>query len=138
MNFLSAQCFNNFLAELPQTNTSTRNIRIASREPKHISLFRSSVPAEKKIRRAQMEETESMTLNNLPEIYQSSQLVRGWRNFDGKDRIPGLCRSEHMTDRADAANARRDPRQFAHRPALAKLFEAAKLGHMKLRIGHVA
>src|SRR5262249_2068404 len=84
--------------------------------------------------RTQMEETESMALDNLSEVHQPAQFFSRRWNFDGQDRVSCLGRSEHMTDRADAANARCDPGQFAHWPAFAELFESTKFGDMELRL----
>ena len=43
-----------------------------------------------------------------------------------------------MANRADAANPRHQRRHFVKRPALAKLFKAAELGHVKTRIRDLA
>src|SRR5262245_1649521 len=137
MNFLSAESFDDFLAELSKANTTSRQIRVAGGKAKEMAFFRSSVQAKHEIRRAQLEKTECVALNNLSEVHQPAQFFSRRWNFDGQDRVSCLGRSEHMTDRADAANARCDSGQFAHRTAFAELFETAKLGDMKLRIGDI-
>ena len=108
---------------------------LAAIRPKTLRLRRRRVPAEQKIRRAQMEEAQRVALDDLAEVHQPAQLVGGGRDVDGHDGVAGLGGGEQVADRADAADALGDAGHFAVGPALAEFLEAAELDDVELGVG---
>ena len=52
-------------------------------------------------------------------------------------RVAGLGRGQQVADRADAADAGAEAGHLAERPALAEPLEAAELGDVEARVGHL-
>src|SRR5271166_2001217 len=75
--------------------------------------------------------------DKLRKIHESSQLRCARRNFYGKKRVERFGRSHQMALLANPAGARGKRWHLCKRASLAKFFEAAKLGDMKLGILHL-
>ena len=138
MNFFAAENLDDFLAELAQADAGAGQFLVRGDQAENVALRRRRVPAEQKIRRAQMEETQRVALDDLAEVHQAAQLVGGGRNVDGHDGVAGLGRGERVADRADAADALGDAGHFGVGPAFAEFLEAAKFDDVELGVGHVA
>src|SRR5208283_757971 len=79
-----------------------------------------------------------MALDDLPEVHEAAQLVRGGRDRHGHDRVARLCGREQVAHRADAADSSGDARHLAERAALAELLEAPEFHDVELRVRHLA
>src|ERR1039458_6863924 len=64
MNLLAAKHRNDFLAKLAQPDAGSGQISVGRDEPEHISFGLRRIPAEQKIRRAQVKEAQGMALDN--------------------------------------------------------------------------
>ena len=135
MNFAVAEDLDDFLAELAQADAGAGEFLVRGDDAEDIALGLGRVPAEQKVRRAQMEEAQRVALHDLAEVHQPAQLVGGGRDVDGHDGVAGLGRGEQMADGADAADARRDAGHFAEGPAFAEFLEAAELDDVELGVG---
>src|ERR1035441_5626187 len=138
MDLLAAEHRNDFLAELAQPNAGAGQLGIGGNQPEDVPLGLRRVPAEQKIRSAQVKEAQGMALDDLAEVHQPAQLVRGGRDVDGHDGVTRLGRREQMADGADAADARGNAGHLAVGTALAELLEPAELNYVKLGVRHIA
>ncbi len=137
MNFFAAEHLDDLLAELAQADAGAGQLRVRRDQAENIALRRGRVPAEQKIRRAQMEEAQRVRLDDLAEVHQAAQFVGGGRNVDGHERVAGLGRGEHVAHRTDAADALRDAGHLGVGPAFAEFLEAAKLDDVEFRVGNI-
>ena len=90
------------------------------------------IHAQQEVGSRQIEEAQCVRLHNLGAMDELAQQFRRRGNADRHDGIAGLRRRQLMADRADAANARSDPRHFVIGTAFGELFETADLGDMEL------
>ena len=104
----------------------------------HVARGGIGIEAQQQVGRGEMEEAERVRLDELAAVQQLAQQDRGFRNLHRHDRVAGLHRRQQMAHRANAADARGDPRHLVERPAFAELLEAAHLRHVKLRAGDAA
>ena len=138
MNFLAAEDFDDFLAELAEPDAGAGQFLVCADNAEHIAFCLWRVPAEQKIRRAQMKEAQRVALHELAEVHQPAQLVGGGRNVNRHDGVAGLRGRKRMAHWADAANALGDTRHFAVGSAFAEFLEAAKFHDVEDGVGNVA
>src|SRR5262245_13461226 len=104
VDLLAAQVLNDLLAELAEPDAAAREFAIGRDQADKIAPGGVAVESEDQVRRAKMEKTERMRLNDLRQVHQPPQLdrTRRWRNRH--DLITGLGRGDQMADRANPAN----------------------------------
>ena len=90
MDFFAAENLDDFLAELAEPDAGAGQFLVGGDEAEDIALGRRRVPAEQKVRRAQVEEAQRVALDDLAEVHQAAQLVGGGRDVDGHDGVAGL------------------------------------------------
>jgi hypothetical protein len=125
------------LAELAKPDARPGEGGVGRDQPEDVSRRLRGVPAQDEVGRAQVEEAERMALDDLAQVHQPAQLVRGWGDRDGHDGVAGPRRGQQVAHGADPADARRDGRHLPVGAALAELLEAAELHHVELGVGHV-
>ena len=86
------------------------------------------IEAEQQVRRGQVEEMQGVGLEGLAQVHEAADLVRRGREFiDADQLVGGLGGGQMMADRADAAQALHQHRQFPVGPALDEFLEAPEL-----------
>src|ERR1035437_582998 len=85
MNFFAAENLDDFLAELAEADSRAGEAGIRSDQAENVSLRWRCIPAEQKIRRAKMKETQCVALNDLAEVHQPAQLIGGGRDVHGHE-----------------------------------------------------
>ena len=138
VNPLPRHFFDNLLADLPQAHAVARHLRVVLRQTKNIPPRRVGIHAQQEIRRREMEETERVGLHNLRQVQDGAQLDGGGGNARGQNRVARFRRGNQVAHRADATDARHQRGHFVERPALAELFKAAELRHVKARIRNLS
>ena len=81
-----------------------------------------------------MEEAQGVRLHHLGQIQYPPELRGGMRNADRHDGFTCLGRGQHVGDRADAADARRQAGHLVEWPAFSEALKAAHLGDVKVRV----
>src|SRR5271166_6535689 len=101
MNLLASQKLNDLLAELSEANAPAGELGLGGNQPENVPADRVAVHAQDQIRSAEMEERQSMGLDDLAQVHEPPQLVRRRRYRHREDRIAGFGRGKQMADRTD-------------------------------------
>src|SRR5215470_6803799 len=81
-----------------------------------------------------MKEAQGVGLHDLRQPEYTAQLVGSRWNPHCEQGVARLGRRNEMANGTNATDTRHQRRHFRERPALAELFEPAKLRHVELRI----
>src|SRR5208283_579545 len=136
MDGLGAQHPDDILTECSQPNAFYRKVRELLHQSDYVAGGRVALHSEQQVGRAQVEEAERVTLRVLSVIDQTAQLICRRRNPGAQNAVAGFCGCQHMTDRANTADSHSYARHFRESAPHTKLFEAAELYHMELRVGY--
>ena len=131
MDALAAEPLDDALAELAQADAVAGELGVLLRNAEDVAGGRIGVHAEQQVGRREMEQAQSVRLDDLRQFENAAQLVGGRRNSYRQQRVAGLGGGDQVADRADAADARHQRRHLVKRAALAQLLEAAELGDVK-------
>ena len=126
------------LAEAAQADAVARHVGIFLHQPGDVARQWVAFHAQEQVGAAEVEEAERVALHQLSPVHEAAQFGRGGRNLHAQDGVAGFGRGEQVADRADAADARGDPRHFPEAAPFAEFLEAAKLGDMEAGIVHLA
>ena len=80
MNFLATQELDDLLAELPQANAPTREVGVGGDQAEDVPRGRIAIHAQDQVGPAQVEERQRVGLDNLTQVHEPAELVRGRRN----------------------------------------------------------
>lgn len=125
MNLAATQSFDHPLAELTQANAPARQLGVGCDQPEDIALLRVAVPAQQKIRAAEVKKGQGMRLGDLSQVHQPAQFLGSWRNGYRENLVAGVGGCEQMAHRADAADACCDGGHFCEGSALTEFFKTA-------------
>ncbi len=81
---------------------------------------------------------EGVRLHDLAEVDHPPQVLTRGGRLDGEDVVDGLGRCDQVADGADAADAGHDGRHLVDGASLRDALEATELGHVEVRVDHLA
>src|SRR5512146_3000815 len=101
MHALLCQRFNDHQSELAQLDSVTCELRMTGDDAQNIARRRIRFHPEQEIRGGQIEEAESMRLDDLPAMQHFTKFAPGLGHADGEDRVARLRRSQLVADGTD-------------------------------------
>ena len=135
---LRAEQLDDVLAEAAQSDAGQAQVGPGCRHAEDVARCGVGLHAQQQIGRGEMEEAQGVRLDHLGQIQHPPELRGGMRNADRHDGFAGFGGGQHMRDRADAADARREAGHLVKRPAFRELLKAAHLRDVKVRVLHLA
>jgi len=135
---LAGESFDDLLAELAEADAAAAEFRIGPHDAEDVAVLGIGVHAEKEIGGGEIEEAESVRLENLREIQDAAEFHGRGRDADGKQRVTGFGGGKEMADGADAADALHEIGHFVEGAAFAEFFETAELRDVELSAGNFA
>ena len=123
------------LAVLAQQHPLLGDLGIVLDDADDVAVADGVIEAKEQVRRGKVEEMQGVGLEGLAQVHEAPDLVRRGRQFiDADQLIRGLGGGQVVADRADAAQALHQHRQFPVGPALDELLEAPEFDDVQARL----
>jgi hypothetical protein len=138
VNFPSPELFDDILSELTKSDPRSGEFGLSLDNAKQISLGWVAVKPEQQIGATEMEKTEGMRLENLPQVHRATKFDGGNWWAEPKDPIARLGRAKQMTDRANTADPGGQAWHLTEWPPDAESLKPTEFNNVETSIAYLA
>lgn len=138
MHAFAADVANHLLSELAKGDALESDLRLMGEDAHNVSVFEGAIKPEKEIRGGQMKEMQSVRLQHLAKVQQSTKLFCGrCQLIDAHQLIDRLGGRKMVADRTDSAQALHHHRQLFERSAFDEPLKSPELHDVKAGLMHL-